>query len=273
MRIRNIIVAATALILIGLGAGLYWLDRHFEEPGAQWISSIAGEVEAQSVLGIFAHPDDEQLVTGLFIRAREQDGAVTRMITFTRGEAGTPMPQISRREELGIIRHAELLKNGFALGVSEQLVWDYPDGGLQDANFEEYVEMLRAQIAEWQPDLIVTFWPMSGFSDHNDHKMVGRAATEAVRQMRAETPEIAPRAIAYILAPRRMMERFGGESGQRIAANQPEPTHAMPGEGWAKIRGWQIHASQGDFVRQVYGFPPWFIYRLYDKEHYFLERF
>ena len=47
----------------------------------------------------------------------------------------------------------------------------------------------------------------------------------------------------------------------------------MPGEGWAKIRGWDIHQSQGDFVQEVYGFPPWLVHRLYDKEHYHLVTF
>jgi LmbE family N-acetylglucosaminyl deacetylase len=225
------------------------------------------------VLAIFAHPDDEQLVTGLLIRAREDDGATTRIVTFTRGEAGTPMPQISRREDLGTVRHAELLKNGYALGVSEQVVWEYPDGGLNDAYFEDYVAAVTAQIERMRPDLIVTFWPESGYTDHSDHKMVGRVATEAVDRLRTSNPAIAPRAIAYVLAPRRMMERFGGATGVRIAANQPEPTHAMPGEGWAKIRGWRIHASQANFVRQVYGFPAWFLHRVHDKEHYLLVQF
>jgi LmbE family N-acetylglucosaminyl deacetylase len=259
------------MLLVVSVAGFLWVDNLFEEPEAQLVPSMAGEVEAKSVLAILAHPDDEQLITGLLIRAREHDGAVTRMITATRGEAGTPMPQISRIEELGTIRHAEVLKNGYALGVEEQLVWDYPDGGLADANFNDYVERLMEQMVGWQPDLIVTFWPESGFSDHRDHKTAGRAATEAVRRMRQAHPDLAPKAVAYILAPRRMMNRFGGDVGKRVSANQPSPTHAMPGEGWAKIRGWEIHASQRDFVNQVYGLPAWIIHRLYDKEHYSLD--
>ena len=260
-----------AILLLGITATLIWMDRLFEEPSALLVSSIAGEVGAKSVLAIFAHPDDEQLITGLLIRAKAQDGAITRMITATKGEAGTPLPQISRIEELGTIRHAELLKNGYALGVKEQLVWDYPDGGLSAADFNTYVERLMTQMIEWQPDLIVTFWPASGFSDHADHKRAGKAATEAVRRLALSHPEIAPKTIAYILAPGAMMSQFGGDSGVRIVANQPPASHAMPGETWAKIRGWNIHASQRDFVQKVYGFPPWFLYRLYDKEHYFLQ--
>ncbi|QLC22067.1 PIG-L family deacetylase [Parasphingopyxis sp. CP4] len=273
MRMKNLLLGITALLLAGAIAALWWFDSHFEEPDAQWVESVAGDVEARSVLAVFAHPDDEQLVTGLLIRARERDDAITRIVTFTRGEAGTPMPQISRPEDLGTIRHAELLKNGYALGVSEQGVLEYPDGGLVDADFEEYATVLSEYIVRWQPDLVVTFWPESGYTGHADHMMVGRVATEVVRRLQADDPETAPRAIAYVLAPRQMMSRFGGEVGARVAANQPEPTHAMPGEGWAKIRGWEIHASQADFVREVYGFPPWFLHRIHDKEHYRVEQF
>ncbi len=269
---RIVAAVVTALILI-LGGGLFWLDSLFEERDAKFVPSIAGELDAKSVLAVFAHPDDEQLITGLLIRANKKDGAVTRIITSTKGEAGTPLPQISRTEELGIIRHAEVLKNGYALGVKEQLVWDYPDGGLADANYEKYVARLKNQISLWQPDLIVTFWPESGFSNHADHKRVGRATTEAINRLRALNPETAPKAIAYILAPRPMMQKFGGETGSIVAGNQPDPTHAMSGEGWAKIRGWDIHASQRGYVQKNYGLPPAIVHRLYDKEHYYVQTY
>jgi LmbE family N-acetylglucosaminyl deacetylase len=266
---KRIVFGLVLVVLSGICAAGLWFDAQFEEPSAKFVSSITEEIGAKSVLAIFAHPDDEQLITGLLIRAKAQ-GGVTRMITATKGEAGTPLPQISRMEDLGLIRHAEVLKNGYALGVSEQRVWDYPDGGLADADFEDYVARLEHHMRIWTPDLIVTFWPESGFSDHADHKAAGRAATEAVRRRRELDPSNAPKAIAYILAPRRMMEGFGGEVGVKVANNQPAPTHAMPGEGWAKIRGWDIHASQGDYVQAAYGMPPAIIHRLYDKEHYHL---
>jgi len=37
------------------------------------------------------------------------------------------------------------------------------------------------------------------------------------------------------------------------------------------MRGWEIHASQKDYVREIYGLHPSFLYRLYDNEHYFLD--
>lgn len=271
--VMRFVIAIAGMLALALAGGWFWLDRQFEEPGARRVSSIAGELGARSVLAVFAHPDDEQSITGLLIRAQTRDGAITRMITATRGEAGTPLPQVSRIEELGIIRHAELLKNGWALGLEEQDVWDYPDGGLSDADFEIYVQRLMARMQEWQPELIVTFWPESGLSWHPDHRTAGRGATEAVRRLRELDPDNAPRAIAYILAPSRMMARFGGETGQLIVENQPAPNLQMPGEGWAKVRGWQIHASQRDYLRHAYGIPTELLYALYDMEHYYVVEF
>ena len=261
------------MVLIPLIGGLIWFDRQFEEPGAKHVKSIAAEFDAKSVLAVFAHPDDEQLITGLLIRAAEKDDAVTRMITMTKGEAGTPLPQISRIEDLGAVREAETLKNSYLLGVSDHHVWSYPDGGLEGAGFEEYSARVKDLIIAWEVDLVVTFWPESGFSNHPDHMAAGRAATQAVRELRAERADDTPKAIAYILAPRPMMSRFGGETGQIVVLNQPEPTHSMPGEPWAKIRGWKIHQSQRDFVQHAYGMPPGLVHRLYDKEHYHIVEF
>lgn len=270
--LRALAVLVLVIVLV-LGGVVVWLDQQFEEPGVPRVASIAGELGASSVLAVLAHPDDEISVTGLLLRASSRDGATVRSITATRGENGTPLPQVSRIEDLGTVREAELLKNGYAIGLTAQDVWDYRDGGLADADFDVYVERLVARMREWRPELVVTFWPESGFSYHPDHRTAGRAATEAVRRLRAENPDTAPRAIAYILAPRRMMQRFGGETGQLIVDNQPAPTHVMPAEGGAKIRAWRIHASQSDYVRHAYGFPAWFVHSLYDKEHYHVVEF
>lgn len=265
---KKIIFSVLAIMLILLIGGLFWVDRQFEEPSAKHVSSVAAEVSAKSVLAVLAHPDDEQLITGLLIRAAEGEQAVTRMVTMTKGEAGTPLPQISRMEDLGVVRKAETLKNSYLLGVADHRVWDYPDGGLAKAGFDDYVARLKNLMTEWHVDLVVTFWPESGFSNHPDHMAAGRAATQAAQELHAEKAAKAPSAIAYILAPRAMMGRFGGEMGQDVVRNQPAPTHSMPGESWAKIRGWRVHQSQRDYVQHAYGMPPGLLHRLYDKEHY-----
>jgi len=268
--IRRLLLAAVALLAAAsLAAGL-WLSRLFSEPGAVAVASLAGALGAKRVLGVFAHPDDEQLVTGLFVRAKTHDAAFTALVTATEGDAGEQAPVIARQRDLGSVRKAELLKNGFALGIDEQEVWAYPDGSVPDVPLEELVARIEQALRSYRPDLVVTFWPASGATGHADHMRVGLATEAAVKRVRsAPAPEYAgPHWIAFALTPRKALARLGGESGRFVAEHSPDPTHRMPGEVSAKRRGWKIHASQEDYVRQAYGVPAWLLYLLWDEEVY-----
>ena len=262
---RRWLLAACAVLVAAVGAGLLWLASLFSEPGAAAVPSLAGALGAKRVLGVFAHPDDEQLVTGLFVGAK-RDGAFTALVTATRGEAGEQAPVVARQRDLGEVREAELLKNGFALGIDAQEVWTYPDGGVPDVPIDELVERIERAMQRYAPDLVVSFWPASGATGHSDHMRVGLAAETAAKRLRATGS--GPRWLVYALTPRRALARFGGDDGARIASATPDATHRMPGEIDAKLRGWEIHASQRDFVRKVYGVPARVLYLLWDEELY-----
>jgi LmbE family N-acetylglucosaminyl deacetylase len=132
---------------------------------------------------------------------------------------------------------------------------------------EEIVSRIAAKITAVQPDMVVTFWPASGATGHKDHMRMGLAAETAVKQVRAQGGAGA-RWIVYVITPAAGLRAFGGESGKFVADNQPEPTHAMPGNTGAKLRGWKIHASQEHYVQAAYGFPDWLLYALWDQEFY-----
>jgi LmbE family N-acetylglucosaminyl deacetylase len=153
------------------------------------VASVVGELGAKRVLGVFAHPDEEQLVTGFFSYAKEKDGAFTSLVTGTQGEAGHQVPVVARQQDLGIVRKAEALKNGFALGIDDQEVWDYPDGGVPEVPMEELVARVVARMVAVQPDLVVTFWPASGATGHKDHMRMGLVAETAAKQVRAQAAD------------------------------------------------------------------------------------
>ena len=110
--------------------GAVWFDRLFKAPIAVHVPSLLQHLGARSVLGIFAHPDDETLAAGVLADAGRRDGMDVWTITLTRGESGYLPPHIARREDLSLIRESELRRYGYALGVDHQELWDYPDGGL-----------------------------------------------------------------------------------------------------------------------------------------------
>lgn len=212
--------------------------RWFSDPGAVRVESLAGALGAHRVLGVFAHPDDEQLVTGLFLRAK-RGGAFTALVTATRGEAGEQAPVVARQRDLG---------------------------GVPKLPLDELVARVEGALRRFAPDLVVSFWPASGATGHPDHMRIGLAAETAAKRLTAAGA--GPRWLAYALTPRRALARLGGELGRRVAADTPDATHRMPGEVGAKLRGWRIHASQRDFVRKTYGVPARLLYWLWNEELY-----
>lgn len=252
-------------------AGLLWVGSLFQEPQARLVPSLAAELGARSILAVFAHPDDEIKAATVLAEAARRPGVVVRMITATRGENGIRRPGLPP-EELAAIRRAEVLDDGAALGLREQEVWEYPDGGLAAVPEQELVGRLRERLLRWQPDLVLTFEPASGYTGHPDHERIGQATAAACRALAAASvpggTSYAPRWLVYVLAPRPVARWFGGARGRRVAARQPAPSLAVRVDRGVEVRAWRIHRSQSDYVRRFAHVPPALVYLLYDKEYY-----
>jgi len=270
MRKRWIALIVVASVLVVLLAGVYWAGRHlFHMPTAKGVDSVVGELGGTRVLGVFAHPDDEQTVNGLFWRAKQHDGAYTAMITATQGEAGHQTPVVARQDDLGDIRKAEALKNSFNLGVDEHAVWDYPDGGVADVDEGELIDRVASVMKRVRPDVVVAFWPESGATGHPDHMQMGRITELAIAQLVEEGGSYrGPDHIVYTISPTTALSIFGGEVGTFVAENQPDPEYAMSAEVGKKHEGWAIHASQANFLQEAYYLPAWLVYLLWDQEFY-----
>ncbi|MFB8388061.1 PIG-L deacetylase family protein [Microbacterium sp. NPDC055910] len=270
MRKRWIALIVVAAVLVVALVGGYWAGRSlFHMPTAKGVDSVIGEIGGERVLGVFAHPDDEQTVNGLFWRAKDRDGAYTAMVTATAGEAGHQVPVVARQDDLGIVRTAEALKNSFNLGVDEHEVWDYPDGGVPGVSEQELVDRLVTTMKRVKPDVVVGFWPASGATGHKDHMQMGRATELAIAQLADEDgPYRGPDQLVYTISPTTALSLFGGEQGALVVANQPDPEFAMSAEVGKKHEGWAIHASQADYLQSAYYLPAWLVYLLWDQEFY-----
>jgi N-acetylglucosamine malate deacetylase 2 len=159
------------------------------------------------ILAVFAHPDDEtSAAAGTFIKyARE--GVDIHVVTATRGERGalgTGDLTIARRD-LPAVREAELRAVLALYGAHPPILLDYRDQELSTADFATLTQDVLRAMAAVRPEVVITFGP-SGISDHDDHKTMHRAATEAFHRYRP-TAVVAPR-LYYVALPPEVAAQF-----------------------------------------------------------------
>lgn len=258
----RILLAFILFLLITYKAfNLYLFNDNVEKT-----DSIISVFEAQKVMFIFAHPDDESYVTGLLNDA-ERKGTESALLTFTPGDAGEQQPQVCQQNFLGDIRKAEVYKSGFMLGVDYQKVFDYGDGTLKEQNSDTLASDILNELNTFLPDLIVTFWPESGMTMHPDHMAIGKA-TQIVHKLYTKGKRAKNIRLAYIIMPPKVLELMGNEEMLKL---QPEANLCIKAKATTKSKLWKIHASQKDFVKNYTGIPAWILYRLLNREYYFIE--
>jgi LmbE family N-acetylglucosaminyl deacetylase len=146
--------------------------------------------EKTHALAIIAHPDDESfLLAGTSLKLKEE-GKVVDIICATRGEKGADrLGRSLSLVEMAKIRSSELFSACGILGCKCTKFFDYPDGALDQVNFEELTEILKEQIEKCQPELILTFGP-EGVTGHKDHIAIGKAAIEAAKRSTHKPKEL-----------------------------------------------------------------------------------
>lgn len=135
--------------------------------------------ELGTILGIWAHPDDETWASaGLMARAVDAGRRVV-VLTATRGEAGFPDDDTRSVAERAAVRESELAASLAVLGLTEHRWMGYADGGCAGVPDDEAAAAVAAVIDEVRPDTILTFAPDGG-TGHPDHISVCRWTTMAV---------------------------------------------------------------------------------------------
>jgi LmbE family N-acetylglucosaminyl deacetylase len=132
-----------------------------------------------TVLGVWAHPDDEAyLCSGLMAQAI-RDGERVVCVTATRGEGGSMDEERWPSATMGEVRERELLASLAQLGVTEHHFLDLPDIDMDTALPEPHgAARVRELVVHVQPKTILTFGP-EGMTGHEAHKSVCRWATDA----------------------------------------------------------------------------------------------
>jgi len=131
-----------------------------------------------TLLGVWAHPDDETYLSAGLMAAAVRAGERVVCVTATRGEEGSFDEERWPTATMGAVREAELLASLAVLGVAEHHWLDYRDGACADVAHAEGVARVRAFVEEVRPARIVTFGP-DGMTGHDDHRAVSAWTTEA----------------------------------------------------------------------------------------------
>jgi LmbE family N-acetylglucosaminyl deacetylase len=134
----------------------------------------------KTILGIWAHPDDEVFVSGGLMADAVRRGERVVCVHMTRGEAGLSFRKQCPPETLASLRQTELEASLARLGVAEHRYFDYPDGRLARVPSGEAIVRLHDVLAEVRPDVILTFGS-DGFTGHPDHKSLSAWVSAAVR--------------------------------------------------------------------------------------------
>jgi LmbE family N-acetylglucosaminyl deacetylase len=136
-----------------------------------------------SILGIWAHPDDEAWSSAGLMRMAALNGQKLGVITATKGDAGeTADYRIWPKDNLAEIRTKEMADCLCEIGDVEHYWLDYDDGKLAEANEQIAVEQISELIKMFKPTTVVTFEP-NGITGHNDHRTISKWTSLAVQQV------------------------------------------------------------------------------------------
>ncbi len=163
----------------------------------------------QSVLVVFAHPDDAEFGCGGTIALLAAAGATVFYAVATSGDKGDDEGSRTPAELAGL-RKTEQRSAAAELGVSDVFFLDREDGSLF------YGPELRGEVVrlirQLKPDMVFTFDPTVVFDEygevnHADHRAIGLAAVDACHPF-ARGALCYPEQISQGLAPHRVREIF-----------------------------------------------------------------
>lgn len=135
--------------------------------------------QRKRVLAIVAHADDMEFMAGGTIAKMADMGYEIREVIATNNERGTLSREWDERFTADT-RREEARRGARVLGVNEDIEFlGYEDGRLSETPLNEVRERCMRAIRTHRPDILFTWDPWAPYEEHQDHRLIGLAATEA----------------------------------------------------------------------------------------------
>lgn len=209
-----------------------------------------------TVLGIWAHPDDEVFTSGGFMAEAVRRGDRVVCLHLTKGEAGLYYRRPYPAKELAAVREQELGASLERLGVTEQLFLDLPDGGLPLVAWDEVVVRLHDVLVEVRPDTILTFGA-DGYTGHPDHKALSAWVSAATKLWNAPRARVlhatVPREWKDSVIPRLNEFDFFWPGAPTVSTRSDITVRLGHEMLDAKVDALREHASQMEHLFDAYG--------------------
>lgn len=126
----------------------------------------------KTIVGIFAHPDDEAFGPGGTLAKLSKTYDVY-LLCATKGEVGKSSGQTKK---LGEERAKELRRSAKILGVKKVYFLGFIDGTLSNNLYHKLASRIKKYLEKLKPQTLITFEPQ-GVSGHIDHITVSMATS------------------------------------------------------------------------------------------------
>jgi len=142
--------------------------------------------EAERILVLAPHPDDEALGCGGTITLYSQMGKHIQTVFLSDGEGlekETPPERISR------IRKNEAIEAASVLKTKEPLFLGYPDGNLREHEHRIFLDLMEI-VEEVKPDIIFSPSPLDHHPDHLTTALISERINKRVQALRLAYYEV-----------------------------------------------------------------------------------
>ena len=205
----------------------------------------------RTILGVFAHPDDETSCAAALMKGYAAEGVDIHIITATRGEMGALGTNgvVIKREDLPKVREAEERSVFEHLGIKNPPIYlDYRDQEVGDAPREDVVAKVYDVMQQVQPDVVLAFGP-TGLSNHPDHIAMHLAAKEAFFKYISERSK--PSTLYYWAINKQSVKDF--ELNIDGVETEPHVSLEVKATWPAKVAALRMYASQED-AQEIAGY-------------------
>jgi N-acetylglucosamine malate deacetylase 2 len=138
------------------------------------------------ILYIFPHPDDESFGPAAAMWNQKQNGYEVHLLTLTKGGATKVRNNLGLSvEEMGEVRHREMLDVVNTLQIDSFHILDLPDSGLADMDPRIIEDEVKHHLLLIKPDIIVSY-PVHGISGFPDHLVTHAVVKRVFCQLRDE---------------------------------------------------------------------------------------